>query len=421
MYFFIYKIVIFCLIPFALAKLTYRALTKPIHLQYLNERFALYSKKRSSVWKSRKTVWFHCVSVGETKAIVNLIQILLKQHPSTYFLISHMTLTGRNTELINNPRIHRTYLPYDTKGASKRFLSFYQPKIGVIVETELWFNLIDQCKFNNIPLNLINARLSKKSLNKYLPFRKFINSKLLQLDSIYVRSEEDLSNFSRLTKANIKLMGNIKFDSSPPKGTLNKTNQLKKQLKISSHFVLVAGSTRAGEEKILLNLVKKLNYKELILVIVPRHPERFSEVEKIFQSQNLKIVKKSDLGGVKKTPQYVLGDTMGELYELYGLATLAVIGGSILDYGGQNPIEPMSLSVQTAVGPSIYNFKDMVNTAEKNNAIFRFKNIAELEVIIKNLVDKGQVNQGVIKNAQKYIKQSSGGTDKVVQLINQYL
>ena len=421
MYFFIYKIVIFCLIPFALARLTYRALTKPIHLQYLNERFALYSKKRSSVWKSRKTVWFHCVSVGETKAIVNLIQILLKQHPSTYFLISHMTLTGRNTELINNPRIHRTYLPYDTKGASKRFLSFYQPKIGVIVETELWFNLIDQCKFNNIPLNLINARLSKKSLNKYLPFRKFINSKLLQLDSIYVRSEEDLSNFSRLTKANIKLMGNIKFDSSPPKGTLNKTNQLKKQLKISSHFVLVAGSTRAGEEKILLNLVKKLNYKDLILVIVPRHPERFSEVEKIFQSQNLKIVKKSDLGGVKKTPQYVLGDTMGELYELYGLATLAVIGGSILDYGGQNPIEPMSLSVQTAVGPSIYNFKDMVNTAEKNNAIFRFKNIAELEVIIKNLVDKGQVNQGVIKNAQKYIKQSSGGTDKVVQLINQYL
>ena len=421
MYFFIYKIVIFCLIPFALARLTYRALTKPIHLQYLNERFALYSKKRSSVWKSRKTVWFHCVSVGETKAIVNLIQILLKQHPSTYFLISHMTLTGRNTELINNPRIHRTYLPYDTKGASKRFLSFYQPKIGVIVETELWFNLIDQCKFNNIPLNLINARLSKKSLNKYLPFRKFINSKLLQLDSIYVRSEEDLSNFSRLTKANIKLMGNIKFDSSPPKGTLNKTNQLKKQLKISSHFVLVAGSTRAGEEKILLNLVKKLNYKDLILVIVPRHPERFSEVEKIFQSQSLKIVKKSDLGGVKKTPQYVLGDTMGELYELYGLATLAVIGGSILDYGGQNPIEPMSLSVQTAVGPSIYNFKDMVNTAEKNNAIFRFKNIAELEVIIKNLVDKGQVNQGVIKNAQKYIKQSSGGTDKVVQLINQYL
>ena len=421
MYFFIYKIVIFCLIPFALAKLTYRALTKPIHLQYLNERFALYSKKRSSVWKSRKTVWFHCVSVGETKAIVNLIQILLKQHPSTYFLISHMTLTGRNTELINNPRIHRTYLPYDTKGASKRFLSFYQPKIGVIVETELWFNLIDQCKFNNIPLNLINARLSKKSLNKYLPFRKFINSKLLQLDSIYVRSEEDLSNFSRLTKANIKLMGNIKFDSSPPKGTLNKTNQLKKQLKISSHFVLVAGSTRAGEEKILLNLVKKLNYKDLILVIVPRHPERFSEVEKIFQSQSLKIVKKSDLGGVKKTPQYVLGDTMGELYELYGLATLAVIGGSILDYGGQNPIEPMSLNVQTAVGPSIYNFKDMVNTAEKNKAIFRFKNIAELEVIIKNLVDKGQVNQGVIKNAQKYIKQSSGGTDKVVQLINQYL
>jgi len=421
MYFFIYKIIIFCLIPFALAKLAYRALIKPNHLQYLNERFALYPKKRSSVWKSRKTVWFHCVSVGETKAIVNLVGILLKQHPSTYILVSHMTLTGRNTELINNPRIHRTYLPYDTEGASKRFLSFYQPRVGVIVETELWFNLIDQCKLNHTPLHLINARLSKKSLNKYLPFKKFVNSKLLQLDSINVRSEEDLSNFSKLTEASIKLMGNIKFDSSPPKGTLKKINQLKKQLKISNHFVLVAGSTRDGEEKILINLVKKLNYKELILVIVPRHPERFNEVEKIFQSQSLKIVKKSDLVGIKKTPQYVLVDTMGELYELYGLATLAVIGGSILDYGGQNPIEAMSSNVQTAVGPSIFNFKDMVNTAEKNNAIFRFKNIAELEEIIKNLIIAGEVNRGVLKNAQNYIKDSSGGTGKVARLINQYL
>ena len=153
MYFFIYEIIILCLIPFALVKLFYRALRNPIHLQNLNERFALYTKKRSSIWKSRQTVWFHCVSVGETKAIVNLIEILLKRHPKTYFLISHGTLTGRNTKLPNNPRIHRTFLPYDTKGASKRFLSFYQPKIGLILETELWFNLINQCKLNNISLH----------------------------------------------------------------------------------------------------------------------------------------------------------------------------------------------------------------------------------------------------------------------------
>jgi len=421
MYFFIYEIIIIFLIPFALAKIVYRALTNPIHLQYLNERFALYPKKRSFIWKSRQTVWFHCVSVGETKAIVNLIEILLKQHPRTYFLISHGTLTGRNTKLPNNPRIYRTYLPYDTEGASKRFLSFYQPKIGLILETELWFNLINQCKFNNIPLHLINARLSKKSLNRYLPFKNFINPALSKLDSIYVRSEEDLTNFSELTKTNIKMMGNIKFDSKPPEGTRKKINQLKKQLKVSNHFILVAGSTRSGEEKILLNLVEKLNYKELILVIVPRHPERFGEVEKIFQSQNLTIIKKSKLGKMAKTPKYILGDTMGDLYELYGVATLAVIGGSILDYGGQNPIEPMSSNVQTAVGPSIYNFKDMVGVAEKHNAIFRFKNIAELEQIIKNLIDDGQVNQNILRNARQYIKESSGGTDKVISLVNQYL
>ena len=421
MYLLIYEIVIIFLIPFALVKLLYRSLIKPVHLQYINERFALYTKEKKFIWKKRETVWFHCVSVGETKAIANLIEILLKRHPKTYFLISHGTFTGRNTKLPKSPRINRVYLPYDTKGASKRFLSFYQPKMGLILETELWFNLINQCSLNNIPIHLVNARLSKKSLSKYLTFKKFINFGLSQLDSIYVRSKEDLANFSKLTKANISIMGNIKFDSKPPKGIRKKINQLKKKLKISNHFVLVAGSTRPGEEQILLELVEKLNCTELILLLAPRHPERFSEVEKIFKSKNLTIIRKSKLKKIAKTPKYILGDTMGDLYELYGLANLAIIGGSILDYGGQNPIEPMSLNIQTAVGPSIYNFKDMVNIAEKNKAIFRFKNIYELEQIIKSLLDKGEINQEIIGNAQKYIKESSGGTDKIIELINQYL
>ena len=421
MYFFIYEIIIICLVPFALAKLLYRGVTKPNQLKYLSERFAIYSKDKRPLWRSRQTVWLHCVSVGETKAVFNLIEILLKRYPKTYFLVSHGTLTGRNTSLPNNQRIHRTYLPYDTKGASKRFLSYFKPKIGLILETELWFNLINQCRLNKVPLHLINARLSKKSLSKYLPFRGFINSGLSQLNSIYVRSKEDLVNFKSLTQFNIKVMGNLKFEATPPKGIHEKINKLKNKLKITNQFVLVAGSTRPGEEKILLEIVKKLNYKDLILVIVPRHPERFIEVEKIFLEQNLKIVRKSKLGDLKKPPAYVLGDTMGDLYETYGIASLAIIGGSILDHGGQNPIEPMSLNIQTAVGPSIYNFKDMVSDAEKNKAIFRFKEIVELEQIIKNLLVEGKINQKILRNAQQYIKNSAGGTKKVIRLINQYL
>ena len=421
MHLFIYEIIILCLMPFALAKILYRGLINPAQLKYLNERFAFYSKDKKALWESRQTIWFHCVSVGETKAVFNLIEILLKRHPKTYFLISHGTLTGRNTKLPNSSRIHRTYLPYDTSRATKRFLSYFQPKMGLILETELWFNLINQCKLHKISLHLINARLSRKSLSKYLPFREFTNARLSQLNSIYVRSKDDLDNFRSLTEANIKIMGNIKFESTPPKGTHQKINQFKKKLKITNQFVLVAGSTRPGEEKILLEVVKKLNYKDLILVIVPRHPERFIEVEKIFLEQNLKIKRKSKLGILKKPPAYILGDTMGDLYETYGIASLAIIGGSILDYGGQNPIEPMSLNILTAVGPSIYNFKDMVSDAEKNKAIFRFKDMVELEKIIKNLIVEGQINQNILRNAQQYIKNSSGGTEKVVRLINQYL
>jgi len=421
MYFFIYEIIILCLIPFALAKLLYRGLIKPEQLKYLGERFAIYSKEKRSLWESRQTVWFHCVSVGETKAIYNLIEILLKRYPNTYFLVSHGTLTGRNTKLPNSQRIHRTYLPYDTIKASKRFLSYFQPKTGLILETELWLNLINQCRLSKIPLHLINARLSKNSLNKYLPFKNFINSGLSQLNSIYVRSKEDLVNFRGLTQANMKIMGNIKFEATPPKGVREKSNQLKNKLKITNQFVLVAGSTRPGEEKILLELVKKLNHKNLILVIVPRHPERFVEVEKIFQKQNLEIIRKSKLGELNHPPTYILGDTMGDLYEIYGIASLAIIGGSILDHGGQNPIEPMSLNIQTAVGPSIYNFKDMVSDAEKNKAIFRFKDVVELEQIIKNLLVEGKINQRILRNAQQYINKSSGSTDQIVRLINQYL
>ena len=179
MYFFIYEIIILFLIPFALAKLVYRGLNKPEQLKYLSERFAIYSKDKRVLWQSRQTVWFHCVSVGETKAVFTLIEILLKRYPKTYFLISHGTLTGRNTKLPNSPRIHRTYLPYDTKGAGKRFLFYYQPKVGLILETELWFNLINQCRLKKIPLHLINARLSKNSLKGRYLFKEFFDRRAL--------------------------------------------------------------------------------------------------------------------------------------------------------------------------------------------------------------------------------------------------
>ena len=139
MHFFFYEIII------------RRALMNFAHLKHFYERIGVYPKEKRSLWENRQTIWFHCVSVGETKAIFNLIEILLKKYPKTYFLISHGTLTGRQTKLPNSPRIHRTYLPYDTSRAIKKFLSYYQPNIGLILETELWFNLINQCKLNKIP------------------------------------------------------------------------------------------------------------------------------------------------------------------------------------------------------------------------------------------------------------------------------
>jgi 3-deoxy-D-manno-octulosonic-acid transferase len=316
--------------------------------------------------------------------------------------------------------MHRCYLPYDTSFAIKRFINFYKPKLGLIIEKELWPNLINQCNLNKLPAILINGRLSNKSLKKYLLFKGIFNNLLVQLNSIYVQNEHDRLNFKKITQAKINTMGNLKFDVRPPSNIYAQIKELKSQLKIKKQYVIVAGSTRNGEEKIILKFILKLKLKNFVLIIVPRHPERFDEVAKIFKSQNILYSRRSEYQDIQKSPQFIIGDSMGELYQYYGLANLAIIGGSILDYGGQNLIEPLSMNVPTAIGPSIYNFKNITEAAEKEKAIIRFKKINDLRDIINDLLISKIYANKLIKNTKTFMLQSRGGTEEVIKIINRY-
>ena len=418
---FVYKFIIYLLLPLAILKLIYRGLKNPDYLLHWGERFAIFPKNKEHEWEGKTTVWFHCVSVGETKAINTLISNLIKKYPKINFLISHGTPTGRNVDLPKSSKIHRCYLPYDTGYAAKRFIEFYKPRLGLLIEKELWPNLINQCNIHDVPITLISGRMSDESLKKYF-LCKSVYAKLLgQLDGIHVQYKDDKKNFRKLTKAPINIMGNLKLDVRPPKNIINRIKILKSQLKIKNQFVILASSTRKGEEEEIINLISNLNLKKCVLIIVPRHPERFNIVAKIFEKRKISYLRRSTHKSFTKTPEYILGDSMGELYEYYGLANLAIIGGSILDYGCQNPIESLSMQVPTAVGPSIYNFKDIIEAAEIEGTLTRFSKIKDLEKIIDKLLKyKIKKNSTSEKNSKKLLSQTKKTTQAVENIISQY-
>ncbi|MBT6355751.1 MAG: hypothetical protein HOJ59_01600, partial [Nitrosomonadales bacterium] len=380
---FLYNFIVYLILPLTIVKLLYRGIKNRDYLKNWAERFAIYPNHQRDIWKKRKTVWIHCVSVGETKAIYTLLEKFQKKFPSFHFLITNGTPTGRKVELPSSKKIHRSYLPYDANFLVSRFLQIYQPKIGILIEKEIWPNLINQCDQKKIPLLLINGRLSNESFKKYYEFKKFYTPLFNKLSKICVQNSSDKKNFAKLTSNEIQVMGNLKFDQAPPTNTSEKSKLLKKELKINKQIVIVAGSTRDGEEEIILDQIVSMKRQNITLILVPRHPERFSKVEGLLKSKKIKFVKRSQSSSVNSTPNVVLGDTMNEIYIYYQLADVVIIGGSFLNYGSQNPIEALKMRKPTIIGPSIYNFKDVVTDAIKSNALVKINRIGELPLVIK--------------------------------------
>ena len=310
-------------------------------------------------------------------------------------------------------------MPYDANFLVSRFLQIYQPKIGILIEKEIWPNLINQCDQKKIPLLLINGRLSNESFKKYYEFKKFYTPLFNKLSKICVQNSSDKKNFAKLTSNEIQVMGNLKFDQAPPTNTSEKSKLLKKELKINKQIVIVAGSTRDGEEEIILDQIVSMKRQNITLILVPRHPERFSKVESLLKSKKIKFVKRSQSSWVNSTPNVVLGDTMNEIYIYYQLADVVIIGGSFLNYGSQNPIEALKMRKPTIIGPSIYNFKDVVTDAIKSNALVKINRIGELPLVIKKYGNKKN-QQLLINNSKKFISKSEGSSNKALKIISQY-
>ncbi len=410
----LYSLLLYSTLPFVPVKLLWRGIKQPAYLRHWGERFGFYN-----LAVSKPVIWLHCVSVGETRAALPLIKDLQQQYPNHQILITHTTPTGREaSELLFADTVQRVYLPYDLPFAVNHFLSHFKPVIGLLMETELWFNLIAACKQRDIPLLLLNARLSEKSAKGYAKLGKLISEGLQRLSAIAAQTADDFARLQALGANNITVAGNLKFDVKPPADSVDKGLQLRKLLGYE-RTIFLAASTREGEEKRILEAVKDL---EILTVIVPRHPQRFNEVESIIQSAGFTYQRRSNLvGPIDKNIQVVLGDSMGELFTYYAACDFTFIGGSLLKYGGQNLIEAASMGKPILIGKYTYNFADATKNAVRAEAAIRIKDTEELRDRIQYLLHNPPKREKMQQAALRFSEASTGAALRMMKLIAQYL
>lgn len=429
----VYTFLLYLLLPFTLLKLLWRARKQPEYLQHWRERYGFYkASNNKSGYKSdhnpshKPVIWLHCVSVGETRAAAPLVKALLQQYPNHQILLTHTTPTGRATsEQLFGDSIQRVYLPYDVPFAVHGFLKHFKPAIGVLMETELWFNLIAACKQQGLPLLLINARLSEKSARGYAKVGKLVSQGLQNLAEIAAQTTADAERLQQLGAQNISVAGNLKFEVMPPENTFTAGQQLRTLLG-NDRPVFLAASTREGEEALILDAIildaamldTGAQMPNLLTVIVPRHPQRFNEVEALLQQRGIQYQKRSGLLQVaNKNTQVILGDTMGELFTYYASADICLVGGSLLPYGGQNLIEAMRMGKPVLIGSHTYNFKEVSALAVAQGAALRVNDATEIRQAIQNMLENPQIQTEMGAAGLAICMAAQGATEKTLALV----
>jgi len=418
----LYTCLLYLLLPFTPLKLLWRGRKQPEYLQHWRERYGFY---RTPVQKP--VIWLHCVSVGETRAAEPLIKALLNQYPQHQVLLTHTTPTGRATsEQLFGDKVSRAYLPYDVPFAVARFLQHFKPVAGALMETELWFNLIAGCKQRNIPILLVNARLSEKSAKGYAKLGSVLRQGLQNLSAIAAQTSADTSRLQSLGAAEVSITGNIKFDVAPQATAHSLGAQLRQQL--GTHLdiarpVFLAASTRDGEEELIIEAVSLANIPHLLTIIVPRHPQRFDAVAELLKSDNHAYMRRSTLDGtaVPSDVDYLLGDSMGEMFTYYASCDVAFIGGSLLPLGGQNLIEACSMGKPVLVGPHTFNFEEASKMAIAAGAANRVQNVEELSQKLQQLFTHPQQRQAMCDASLQFSAQNRGATEKTLKVLQAYI
>jgi len=399
-------------LPFLPLRLWWRGRREPGYRSHVGERFGRYSGAARAV--GNDVLWIHAVSVGETRAVAPLIERLEREQPQRTILLTHMTATGRDTgrALFGN-RIVQAWLPYDVPFAVDRFLAHFHPRAGLLVETELWPNLAAAAARRNVPLLLVNARLSARSAQGYASIAALSRPLLRSLAGIAAQSDADASRLRTLGADDVVVTGNLKFDIDVPPAMRERGRELRDAFG-RNRPVIVLASTRDGEEALLLDALAHASPPPRTLaVIVPRHPQRFGDVAAMLDARGLSFVRRSDARAVPDDVAIVLGDSMGEMHAYYAAADVAFVGGSLLPLGGQNLIEPIAAGVPTLVGPNTFNFTHAADAAIAAGAALRVSDADALWREATRLLEDAPAREAMRVHAQAFLAAHRGAADRL--------
>lgn len=415
-----YSTLLYLLTPFFVLKLLLRGRKAPAYWQRWNERFGFYSRPQP-----QNVIWFHTVSVGEAEAAFPLINTIAEQYPEQNILVTTTTPTGsERVKTFLGHRVNHVYLPYDTPGAMRRFYRCFKPKIGIILETEIWPNMLFQAQRNNIPTLMVNARLSERSAAGYAKLGAFSHNVFNAITHVCAQTATAAERFKQLGLAENKLSvpGNIKFDMELPASMHEQAEAIRRDW-FQQRPSWIAASTHEGEDEQVLAAFATIKeaIPDALLVLVPRHPERFNSVAKICQAYSFSVTRRSENKLGRITTDIFLLDSVGELKLYYATVDVAYVGGSLVPTGGHNMLEPASLAIPVIFGPHVFNFVEISEHLLKNKAALQIENKEVLAEQLIKLLRHPDLRSDMGLAGQAFVDKNRGAVQAVASKIDDLL
>lgn len=414
----LYTIGFTLLTPLLILRLYYKSLRAPLYAQRIPERFGFFKAP-----EKKGAVWIHAVSVGEVVAAIPIVRYLQQKYPCQPIVFTTMTPMGSNRVKQDfGDQVFHLYIPYDFPWALNRFFSNIAPKLCIILETELWPNVLSACKIRQIPVIIANAHLSERSVRGYQRIRPMTQEMLHCLTAVAAQSQQDADRFLQigLDAKKLSVMGNIKFDVPSSDSTVTADNAQLWRKSFKPRPVWIAASTHPGEEALVLEAFKiiRKSASNALLILVPRHPERFKGIEDLVKQQNMSVVTRSSGAIVQTDTAVFLGDTMGELLAFYQAADIAFVGGSLVPIGGHNLLEPAALGIPIITGPYLHNYVEISSFLLEAKGMLKVENPTELATTVLQWFKMPEQRLEAGQSAQQVVKNNQGTAQRVFDLID---
>ena len=411
----LYNVALHLALPYIPLRLWWRGRREPGYRQHIRERFGRYGPR-----PAQPVIWIHAVSLGETRAAQPLVAALRARFPDHALVVTHMTATGREAATsLYGEFATLAFLPYDLPWAVRRFVAHFRPRLGILMETELWPNLLHECRRAGVPVLLANARLSERSAAGYRRVGPLAREALADLAGVAAQTGADAVRLTALGARDAEVTGNLKFDIAAAPELIARGRELRRLF--GARPVLLAASTREGEEALILDALARSPLSGALTVIVPRHPQRFDEVATLLRSRGLAFARRSEGRPVPAEHAFALGDSMGEMTAYYAAADVAFIGGSLLPYGAQNLIEACAVGAPVMIGPSTFNFAQAAAEAVAAGAAVQIADADALALNAARLLSDAAARQTMSEAGRRFCDAHRGATGRTMAIVERLL